>query len=115
MTPENPLEAGLDSLPGVTPGRRDLLGRLGLRTVGDLLFHFPRAYEDLNDVRPIGDLSAGTLQTVRGEVVRMDTRDLPDGRFVVSVELSDDGKHCMEGVWFNQAHVTRRFRYGQWL
>lgn len=115
MTEAASLEMSLECVPGVTPARRELLERLGLRTVGDLIFHFPRLYEDLSDVRPITALTAGTLQTVRGEVVRMDTRSLSDGRFVVSVELSDDGKHALEGVWFNQAHATRRFRYGQWL
>jgi ATP-dependent DNA helicase RecG len=109
------LGQGLETLPGATPTRRELLGRLGLRTVGDLLFHFPRAYEDLRDVRPIAAVTAGTPQTVQGEVIEMDTRYLNDGGFVVSVVLCDDGAHVLEGVWFNQAYVTRRFRYGQRL
>src|SRR5262249_19331335 len=43
----------------------------------------------------------------------MDTRQLADGRFIVSIVVSDDGKHVLEGSWFNQAGVARRFRYGQ--
>ena len=34
---------------------------------------------------------------------------------IVSVVLSDDGKNCLEGVWFNQSFAARRFRYGQRL
>jgi ATP-dependent DNA helicase RecG len=109
------LATKLEKLPGVTPARRELLARLGLRTVGDLLFHFPRGYEDLTDVRPIAALSGGALQTVQGEVVDMETRDLPGGRFVASVVLSDDGRSVLEGVWFNQEYATRRFRFGQRL
>src|SRR5580693_875845 len=101
----------LHLLPGVTPTRRDLLARLGLLTVGDLLFHLPRAYEDLTDVRPIRALSAGSIQTVQGEIVEMDTRSLADGRFIVSVVLSDDGTHVVEGAWFNHAGPAKRFRY----
>ena len=107
------LQTDLDKLPGMTPGRLELLGRLGLRTVGDLLFHLPRSYEDLNDVRPITSLEAGALQTVQGEVVEIDGRRLDDGRSVISIVVSDDGKHSLEGVWFNQPFITRRFRYGQ--
>ncbi len=99
----------------MTPHRRELLARLGLQTVGDLLFHFPRAYEDLTDLRGIAALSAGTIQTVRGEVVELDSRSLANGGFVVSVVICDDGTHCLEGVWFNQAGAARRFRYGQWV
>jgi ATP-dependent DNA helicase RecG len=111
----NPLRISLADLPGVSPARLELLERLGLRTVGDLLFHFPRSYEDLNDVRAIAALSADSIQTVQGEVVEIDGRSLSDGRTVVSVVLSDDGKNCLEGVWFNQAYAARRFRYGQRL
>jgi ATP-dependent DNA helicase RecG len=100
-------------LPGVTPTRRDLLARLGLQTVGDLLMHLPRSYEDLSDVRSIRGLTAGKIQTVRGEVVEIEGRRLDDGRAVVSVVLSDDGRNVLEGIWFNQAGAARRFRYGQ--
>jgi ATP-dependent DNA helicase RecG len=117
MGPEsdNPLRLNLSTLKGVSPARLDLLGRLGLRTVGDLLFHFPRAYEDLTDVQGIASLRAGKPQTVQGEVVEIDGRRLDDGRTIISIVLSDDGKTCLEGVWFNQPGMARRFRYGQWL
>src|SRR5262249_38860003 len=97
----DPLRQGVDTLRGVTELRREQLERLGILTVGDLLFHFPRAYEDLTDYRPITGLTAGTIQTVRGEVVEIpDGRYLPDGRCIISVVISDDGKHCVDGVWF---------------
>lgn len=92
----------------------DQLGRLGIETVGDLLFHFPRSYEDLTVVRPIAELTAGQIQTVRGEVVEIEGRQLADGRTIVSVVLGD-GPLCLEGTWFNQPYVASRFRYGQWL
>jgi ATP-dependent DNA helicase RecG len=93
--------------------RANQLARLGVRTVGDLLFHFPRAYEDLTDVRPLRGLTEGSIQTVEGEVVEIAGDRLADGRSVVRVVLSDDGKHGVEGIWFNQPYAARRFRYGQ--
>jgi ATP-dependent DNA helicase RecG len=109
----DPLRRGIECLRGVTPLRREQLERLGIRTIGDLLFHFPRAYEDLSDHRRITALSAGVLQTVAGEVVEIEGRRTADGRAVVSIVISDDGKHALEGVWFNQPGVSGRFRYGQ--
>jgi ATP-dependent DNA helicase RecG len=108
----DPLRLPLEQLPGATPARRDLLSRLGVETIGDLLYHFPRAYEDLTDLRAIIDLTPDELQTVQGEVVEIGSRDLPGGRSLVSVVLSDDGEHVLEGVWFNQEYAARRFRYG---
>lgn len=109
------LQTSVAALPGITPHRCDLLAKLGLQTVGDLLFHLPRTYEDLTDLRPIRALAAGSIQTVQGEVVELDSRNLPNGGFVVSVVLCDDGEHCLEGVWFNQGGAARRFRFGQRL
>ena len=111
----DPLAADLRTIPGATPAKLELLGRLGLHTVGDLLFHFPRSYEDLTDLRPIAALAAGALQTAQGEVVEIEGRHTADGGCVVSVVLSDDGRTCLEGVWFNQPYAAGRFRYGQRL
>src|SRR5436305_12535552 len=111
----DPLKQALDGWRGITPSRLDQLHKLGLKTIGDLLYHFPRTYEDLTDVRPITGLVGGKIQTVHGEVVEIAGRQLADGRCLVSIVVSDDGKNCLEGAWFNQPFITRRFRYGQRL
>ncbi len=109
----SPLDEPVQFLKGVGPARAEVLRRLGILTVRDLLFHFPRAYEDLSDVRPIAQLTANATVTVQGEVVEIDGKQLPDGRTIVSVVISDNGRDCLEGAWFNQTHIARRFRYGQ--
>jgi ATP-dependent DNA helicase RecG len=108
----DPLKQSIQYVQRVGPQRLEQLRRLGIETIGDLLFHFPRSYEDLTDIRSIAMLSAGSTQTVQGEVVEIEGRRLSDGRSVVSVVLSD-GKQCLEGVWFNQVYAASRFRYGQ--
>ncbi|HEV3137754.1 MAG TPA: ATP-dependent DNA helicase RecG, partial [Pirellulales bacterium] len=107
------LKQSAQYLKGVGPVRFEQLRRLGIETIGDLLFHFPRGYQDLTDVRPIANLAAGALQTVQGEVVEIEGRNLSDGRCLVSVVLSDGGRQCLEGVWFNQPYAARSFRFGQ--
>src|SRR5437879_5730047 len=109
----NHVDDSILGLKGITPLRAGQLGRLGIQTVRDLLFHFPRSYEDLTDIRPIARLTEGSSLTVQGEVVEIDGRRLPDGRSVISVVISYDGKAGLEGLWFNQTYAARRFRYGQ--
>lgn len=111
---QDPLRQSVQFVKGVGPARLELLQRLDIKTVGDLLFHFPRSYDDLTEVRPMGQLTAGKTQTVQGEVVEITGRETDNGRCVVGVVLSD-GKQCVEGVWFNQRYAARRFRYGQRL
>ncbi len=106
------LSTTLDHLLGVTPTRLTLLARLQLHTISDLLYHFPRGYEDLSDLRTIATIMPNRPQTIQGEIVEIDSRTLNDGRFIVSVVLNDGGPTCLEGIWFNQANAARRFRFG---
>lgn len=106
------LRASSQFVKGVGESRFLLLKKLGLETVEDLLFNFPRTYEDLSDTRRIADLAEdGTLQTVMGEVVEMDSRTTRSGKTLVSVVLHD-GRDVLEGVWFNQSFAVRNLRYG---
>jgi len=109
----DPWKQDVQYLKGVGPSRAELLARLEIRTVGDLLFHFPRSYDDLSDVRPIAELSAGVMQRVEGQIVEMEGKTLPDGRTIVSIVLADAAGKCIEGVWFNQPYMTRGHRFGQ--
>ena len=108
------LRQNIDALNGVTPLRRDQLARLNIDTIGGLLAHFPRSYEDLSSVKPIAQLTDEGVQTTQGEVVEIDGRRLADGRTMVSVVLGE-GLNSVEGVWFNQPFMSSRFRYGQRL
>jgi len=56
------------SLRGVGPAVAETLGRLGLRTVQDVLFHLPLRYEDRTRVVPIGTLRPGDRAVVEGEI-----------------------------------------------
>ena len=70
-------QAGLDSPIGASglPGASSLQRagrRIGIATVRDLLTTFPRRYEDLRDVTPLGGLERledGSRVTVRATVV----------------------------------------------
>jgi ATP-dependent DNA helicase RecG len=108
------LELPITTLRALSDRRLDQLLRIGIQSVGDLLYHLPRAFEDLTDVRSIDELCQGKIQTVQGEVVEIGGRQLVDGRSVISIVLSD-GKDILEGVWFNQVYMARKYRYGQRL
>ena len=102
-------------LKGIGTRKADLLGNLGIKTIGDLLFHFPRSYDDLSNVRALDALEADELQTVIGDVVEVGGKELNDGRRVMSVVIGDDRGRCLEGVWFNAMPLAGKVRYGQRL
>src|SRR6185503_10085904 len=84
-TPAEVLATPVEFVRGVGPQRAELLHRLEVRTAGDLIFFFPRDYEDLTDRRAISDLDELHVQTIRGEVVEIDARSSGLGKAVVGV------------------------------
>jgi ATP-dependent DNA helicase RecG len=72
----------------------------------------PRSFDDLTNVRGMDDIEAGVLQTVQGEIVEIDGKELPDGRQVANVVISDAQGKCVEGTWFNTMVIVNRLRYG---
>jgi ATP-dependent DNA helicase RecG len=97
---------------GVGPHVAELLDRLGLRFVRDLLFFFPRDYEDLTDRREIVDLEEGSLQSVLGVVEDVELRNMGTGRCVLGVLIRGTTGH-LRGLWFNQPFMRERFGLGQ--
>ena len=105
----------LAELEPVTAAVAKRLATFGLGTVGDLIEHFPRRYEDFRDRKQIRDLKVGEEATVRGEVVRVSADRTARRRVdVVRVVLRDD-TGAVEAVWFNQRYLTRVLREGMRL
>lgn len=66
------LSSPLSTLKGVGPGLQEKLGKLGLKVVGDLLFHLPLRYQDRTRIYPIGTLRDGMEVVIQGEIEHTD-------------------------------------------
>ncbi len=106
------LATQIQYLKGVGPHRAEMLERLGLRTVADVLFFFPRDYEDHTDRRQFADLEEGSLQSVRGLVEEVEMRDLAPGRNILGMLVRVGNDH-IRAVWFNQPFLFSQYRRGQ--
>jgi ATP-dependent DNA helicase RecG len=82
------LASELRSLHGVGPRLEESLGRAGIRTVQDLLFHLPYRYEDRTRIHPIGGLYPGATVQIEGEVAHS---AIVRGRRAMLVVVLDDG------------------------
>ena len=91
------------------------LATFGLETVGDLIEHFPRRYEDFRDRKRIRDLKVGEEATIRGEVVRVRAERTARRRVDVVRVLVRDDTGAVEAVWFNQRYLTKVLQEGMRL
>ncbi|MGN0046531.1 MAG: ATP-dependent DNA helicase RecG [Eggerthellaceae bacterium] len=84
------LDQPVTAVPGISDNRARILGKLGIRTVRDLLTHFPRRYLDLSSVESISSASIGQQCTVAGTIYEL-TLKTPKPRLnLVEITLIDD-------------------------
>lgn len=110
-TPGESLTTPVQFLKGVGPERAELLRRLGLRHARDVLFCFPRDYEDMSELRSIGTLEEDKAVSVCGTVEEVEQRTTAGGRIVLGV-LIREGDFFLRATWFNQPFLRQKFRWG---
>jgi ATP-dependent DNA helicase RecG len=100
-------------VPGIGAPRAAMFERLGIRRAIDLLFHFPRSYQEVSECKSILELEEGVLATVVGVVVDIDSRFGFDGKSTVGVLLAVDGGGYVRCTWFNQPFRREAYSRGQ--
>jgi len=89
-----------------------VLDRMGVETVGDLLHHYPRRYIDRSRVQTIRDLRAGAYATVIATVSKVFRRPTRRGQPMVIVPLSDAPAR-LDLTFFNQPWLASVYKVGQ--
>ena len=99
-------------LSGIGKSRAEKLEKLGISTIRDLIYHFPRAYENRGDVRTLGmhdtDAPHSYILTVATEV---HSALVKKGMTISKFRAFDESGSC-EVVFFNSPFVKDVFHIG---
>lgn len=106
------LGAKLTVLQGVGPKNAESLERLGMKTLGDMLYYFPRRYEDYTLLKPINALMYGDVVTVLGTIQSVHNRPVRGGKMNIIEVVISDGTGSMRITFFNQPWLMNRFKQG---
>jgi ATP-dependent DNA helicase RecG len=106
------LNADLTVLGGVGPKNASSLQKLGIHTLGDLLYHFPRRYDDYSQLQPIRSLTYGQVVTVIGQIQSVSSRQSRGGKMQIMEVVISDGSGALRLTWFNQPWLANRFKEG---
>ncbi len=104
MTPD--LDTPVQYLKGVGPSLAKLFSKLGVSTVRDLLFYFPRDWEDRRNIQPVSKLSAGEDCLVKGIIKSVRAERTGRGFNLVKAVISDVSGSVL-ATWFNQPFVEK--------
>lgn len=109
-----PLDSPVQFAKGVGPQLAKKMHKMEIRTLEDLVFHFPRRYEDRSRLTPIAEVQDGSFETVSGTVTAK-SESRPRRGLVISKVLIDDGSGVMVLLWFNQPFRSAQLMKGMKL
>ncbi|MBL8107734.1 MAG: hypothetical protein JNJ72_19350, partial [Anaerolineales bacterium] len=106
------LDAKLTVLQGVGPKNAEMFAKLGMYTLGDMLYYYPRRYDDYSQLKPIKDLFYGEQVTVIGTIQSVHTRPIRSGKASIVEVIISDGTGGLRLSYFNQPWLANRFKQG---
>lgn len=109
------LATPLQFLKGVGPRKAADFARAGLHSVEDLLYRFPRRYEDRSRLQSIASLREGQTVSISGDVITCGLRGTRRPGFRIFEALMRDASGTVRLAWFNSAFLQDQIRAGQRL
>ena len=105
------LNAPVNVLPGIGKAKADLLAKLNIRTINDLLWHLPHRYDDFSALRTIDKLQPGEQVTVIANLWELSEKKLARNRSMVQGILGD-GTGTLHATWWSP-YVRKKLRTGR--
>ena len=105
------LTSGLQNISGIGPKREKEMAKLGLKTIEDLFFYFPRRYEDRSQFTPLDRLTDDSNITVLGSIKNTEIVRPKKNRAIFKANLVNE-TGSITAVWFNQAFLKNILKAG---
>ncbi|MEK7228295.1 MAG: ATP-dependent DNA helicase RecG [Patescibacteria group bacterium] len=89
------------------------LARLNLKTVRDLLYHYPTRYADASSFLSISGLTDGSHATIRGTIKKIESKKSWKTKVPMSEAIVEDVSGSIKVIWFNQPYLAKMLSVGQ--
>jgi len=100
---------------GVGPRYFKYLNKLGIKTIKDLLWHFPFRYEDFSQIKKIKDLQPDEICSLIVTITKVNLRrSFRKKMFIIEAKASDD-TGTIDIIWFNQLYLIKTIPPGTTL
>ncbi len=105
---ENRLDLNMEVqyLKGVGPARYELLKKIGIYTVKDLILYYPRVYEDRTEIRKIAELIEGESVLFKGMLEGRMITSRVRNKMTISKGYITDGSYSLKVIFFNQKFIN---------
>src|SRR6185312_13684318 len=99
------LETPVSDYFRITPIQKAALKKLGILSVGDLLYHFPVRYGDTAEARSIDSLAHGDAAVIFGKLTNPKASKGFKSKMTMATARIEDETGGINCVWFNQPYI----------
>ena len=93
---------------GIGPKRAQAFSAYGINTIEELMYYFPRRYEDRTNFSSISELKPGQVYTIKGKIFAGKQRNSYRRRkFSITEAILYDQTGKINCVWFNQPYLAQ--------
>ncbi|MCC0717244.1 ATP-dependent DNA helicase RecG [Clostridioides sp. ZZV14-6105] len=96
---------------GIGPKKACKLNKLGIFTLKDLLYYFPRQFEDRNNLKKIAQLENDEKATIKAVISSINTFSPKEGMTLTKIDVKDETGSA-KLVFFNKTYIKNTFRPG---
>ncbi|NIA23313.1 MAG: ATP-dependent DNA helicase RecG [Proteobacteria bacterium] len=108
------IDTSVKYVKGVGPRVSQILSRINIKTVEDLLFHIPVRYVDQTNIKKIKDITIGEQATFVGTILDTSFRRTVRGKTIAEF-LFSDGTGNIKLLFFNQPYLKNTLKRGTHL
>lgn len=105
-------EIELFNLKGVSKATYLKLKKLNIESLYDLIYYFPRAYDDRTNLKKIGELKGDEYVVLKGSIMNVSAPPTRSGMKMIKATISD-GTGILEIVWFQRPYLRNSLKLGE--
>ena len=109
------LSTPIEEIPRIGPQYQKKLKKLGIKTVSELLFHFPHRYEDFSNLVPISQAKIGQTCSIHGKILEIENTRTWKKRMILTQAIVKDNSGAIKVIWFNQPYLINVLKKGDFI
>jgi len=109
LTPQTPII----ELTRVGKSTSRQMEKLGIKTAGDLLAHYPFRYDDYSKILPISEFKTKKSGTIKVKIDLIANRRSPRKKMIITEAIVSDSSDSIKITWFNQPYLAKNLKPGQ--
>ncbi len=106
------LDTNIEKVSNIGPVYKKRLKRIGIDTINDLFFYFPRKYEDFSNLVPISKLKINEIATIYGQILTIESSKSWKRKMTITEAVIKDKTGAIKVIWFNQPYIAKSLKSG---